>query len=446
MNMNTIVASLAVTAGLVAHAASSSNPMDAVSTVKPGAWTSSFTAAKEYADANNVPMLVFWANPGCSQCAKLETACKSDAFKAWMSEMKLVFVFGYGTTTDDTKACKEFAKNSSKAFPYLATYWKSNTAGKNVLEKFTGRSGAMTAYGATKKQDLDDQLMTAVNTILSDWDSNGGSVTPDPDPTPVIDTIDVSEVYKKTLSYSAVISDDEGYVGTATLKIGRINSRKGTVKVSVSGSLFTGKRISSSATVTPEEDGSLEGSFRLASSLGGAMDFVLDYDSETESFAFEAENDQYTIAMGEVQLGGAFETDELSFTVSIDDMELPENYDFVVDVPSGAPVYVKNGTKLSCDKSASIKYKKVDGEWVLTGADDENRPNVSGLKISYAAKTGVFKGTFTIYASNDGATEKKPTLKKYKASFSGLVIDGSGVGVVTIKVGKTAYSGTCTLE
>jgi hypothetical protein len=257
--------------------------------------------------------------------------------------------------------------------------------------------------------------------------------------------VNLKTVYNKARSFTTVISSDDGYVGTATLKIGRINSRKGTVKVSLSGSLFSGKRISTNTTLVPDEYGTIEGTFKLASSLGGAMDFELTYDSDEKAFAFGAENDTYVVEMGEVQLGGSFEADELSFSAEAD-VELPEDYDFVVDMPMGEPVYVKKGTKLSCGKAASISYKKVDGEYELSGTDNENRPNLPGLKVSYNSKTGVFKGSFTVYASNEGMTERKPTLKKYKASFSGLVINGSGVGVVTVKVGKVTYYGTCSLD
>ena len=109
-------------------------------TVTRGAWCGNFTAAKAYADENNIPMVVFWANPGCSLCEKLEAACKKAEFTDWMAARQLVMVFGYGATTADMKACKAFAK-SGKEYPFVAVYWKANTAGEGVLERFTGRSG-----------------------------------------------------------------------------------------------------------------------------------------------------------------------------------------------------------------------------------------------------------------------------------------------------------------
>jgi hypothetical protein len=180
MKLKTILAGLALMGGLASSAAS--DPMGAVDTVTPGVWCSNFTAAKEYADKNNVPMLVFWANPGCSQCAKLESACKRSDFVEWMEETQMIFVFGYGTSTADAKACKEFAKNETKEFPYIVVYWKSNTEGEQVLQRFTGRSGKM--MGVSKSLSLDEQLMTVTSLCLLDWDPDGGSVTPTPTPTP----------------------------------------------------------------------------------------------------------------------------------------------------------------------------------------------------------------------------------------------------------------------
>ena len=48
--------------------------------------------------------------------------------------------------------------------------------------------------------------------------------------------------------------------------------------------------------------------------------------------------------------------------------------------------------------------------------------NIPGLRLSYNAKTGVFKGSFSFYGYMG---------KKYAAKVTGLVVDGVGQGVVT---------------
>ena len=444
MKLKTLVAGAAVVAWLAGFAASS--PLPVTSSVKLGAWCGNFTAAKAYADENNIPMVVFWANPGCSQCEKLEAACKKAEFTDWMAARQLVMVFGYGATTADMKACKAFAK-SGKEYPFVAVYWKANTAGEGVLERFTGRSGRF-GHGTTKSQELWEQFAGAVDNILADW--KPGSVTPvDPNPEPTPDPIDLTALYGKAQSLDALVLDSDGAaVGTATVKIGKVNARKGTVKVRVSGTLLTGKKVSASATVSPDlADGSLLGELAFKSPVG-AMNFVLEHDAETGSFRFFAQGLGYAISdAGETQVGGAFDVEELSFSAEFDELDLPEGYDLVVDAPSGEPVSVtKNGTKLACGKAASPKYKKVDGEYELTGLDDEKKPNLTGLKLTYSASKGTFTGSFKIYASNEGEAKGKPKLKKYTAKVTGIVIDGSGAGSVTVKVGKETFTGTCTLD
>ena len=444
MKLKTLVAGAAVVAWLAGFAASS--PLPVTSSVKLGAWCGNFTAAKAYADENNIPMVVFWANPGCSQCEKLEAACKKAEFTDWMAARQLVMVFGYGATTADMKACKAFAK-SGKEYPFVAVYWKANTAGEGVLERFTGRSGKF-GHGTTKSQELWEQFAGAVDNILADW--KPGSVTPvDPNPEPKPDPIDLTALYGKAQSLDALVLDSDGAaVGTATVKIGKVNARKGTVKVRVSGTLLTGKKVSASATVSPDlADGSLLGELAFKSPVG-AMNFVLEHDAETGSFRFFAQGLGYAISdAGETQVGGAFDVEELSFSAEFDELDLPEGYDLVVDAPSGEPVSVtKNGTKLACGKAASPKYKKVDGEYELTGLDDEKKPNLTGLKLTYSASKGTFTGSFKIYASNEVEANGKPKLKKYTAKVSGIVIDGVGAGSVTVKVGKETFTGTCTLD
>ena len=444
MKLKTLVAGAAVVAWLAGFAASS--PLPVTSSVKLGAWCGNFTAAKAYADENNIPMVVFWANPGCTQCEKLEAACKKAEFTDWMASRQLVMVFGYGASGADMKACKAFAK-SGKEYPFVAVYWKANTAGEGVLERFTGRSGKF-GHGTTKSQELWEQFAGAVDNILADW--KPGSVTPvDPNPEPKPDPIDLTALYGKAQSLDALVLDSDGAaVGTATVKIGKVNARKGTVKVRVSGTLLTGKKVSASATVSPDlADGSLLGELAFKSPVG-AMNFVLEHDAETGSFRFFAQGLGYAISdAGETQVGGAFDVEELSFSAEFDELDLPEGYDLVVDAPSGEPVSVtKNGTKLACGKAASPKYKKVDGEYELTGLDDEKKPNLTGLKLTYSASKGTFTGSFKIYASNEGEPSGKPKLKKYTAKVSGIVIDGVGAGSVTVKVGKETFTGTCTLD
>ena len=108
-----------------------------------GEWTSNFVAAKEYADANAVPMLVYWTNSGCTYCELLEDVFEKEEFRAWQKSRQMIMVFASNDAT-----AKAFAKNDSGNFPYVAAYWNKGD-GNVVLEKFTGRTGRMPCPSGT---------------------------------------------------------------------------------------------------------------------------------------------------------------------------------------------------------------------------------------------------------------------------------------------------------
>ena len=91
-----------------------------------------------------------------------------------------------------------------------------------------------------------------------------------------------------------------------------------------------------------------------------------------------------------------------------------------------------SGTKWTFKKAASVKFKKNrvthENELVVDTGRDGSKNNKSGLKLTYAPKTGLFKGTFTAYAMT--STQK---LKKYKFSVIGLVVGGEGMGIAVLK-------------
>lgn len=130
-----------------------------------GAWNSNYTAIKAKADADNVPLVVFWANPGCAYCKKLETALNTSAAYAWQKERGYYFVFGYGTSGEHGKA-KTFARHASGYFPYVAVYWRQGLRGTSTQKKnFAGRAGMMTVTSG----DLADQFMGTVDYWVGDY-------------------------------------------------------------------------------------------------------------------------------------------------------------------------------------------------------------------------------------------------------------------------------------
>ena len=86
--------------------------------------------------------------------------------------------------------------------------------------------------------------------------------------------------------------------------------------------------------------------------------------------------------------------------------------------PFEIPLTVK-GAKWDAGKAAKVAYK--GGAVSIAGA------NVSGLKLAYTAKTGLFKGSFTVYAVKGGK------LAKTKFTVNGAVTDGVGYGTAVLK-------------
>ncbi|MBR1921637.1 MAG: hypothetical protein IJ829_06515, partial [Kiritimatiellae bacterium] len=59
------------------------------------------------------------------------------------------------------------------------------------------------------------------------------------------------------------------------------------------------------------------------------------------------------------------------------------------------------------------------------------RTNLSALRLAYSPKTGLFKGTFKIYALDETAAGRL-RLKRYTAKVNGVVYDGEGVGEAAV--------------
>ena len=425
-------------------------------TVEPGKWTSDYEGALAYADKNNTPMVVFWANVGCGNCEKIEKEMNADAaFQKWKDEFGGLLVF-VESNSKVKKWIKDNARTKISKYPYMAVYWPKNASGENVLEGFSAYKGQMSLYGANSNDSNVKQIMDTVNNLLEGW--SAGSVTPTPDPEPDPEPtpdpepeFDPAVLFKKSQKIEAVAYMDDMLFGKATITLGKYNVRKDYLKVTFKIASFGGKSYSKSVNVTPDETGSLRDVLVKFKSPIGEM--VFDIVNGESGFKVEGSNDSYYVEMGDIEIGGTLETEEMMFSVEFDEL-VPEKetYDFIVDAPMGAVAEVKRGKTFSFGKSPTVKYKKFkeDGDtWYELAEYDEDRyPNLNAIKLTYKTTTGAFSGSFKIYASNQADIDygKKPTLKKYTAKFSGYVVNGVGVGTVSVKIGRTTYTGTCSLD
>jgi len=257
-------------------------------------------------------------------------------------------------------------------------------------------------------------------------------------------------LYKKSQTLTGICETEEGFSGTVSLKLGAINKKTGAVKVSATYAPFSGKKLTATQTVVADEDGLLSGALAFKD-FGGEAFFSIGLDEEqeeAETLTFLVEEEEGLYNMRKAQVGGALDADSLSFSLDMnEEPELDSGYELLDVSPDGAEILVTKGTKWAQGKAPTIKYKKIDGEYELLGLYDDDKPNVASLKLTYTAKTGVFKGSFYLYASNECCIERgAPKLKKYKVTVSGTVIDGIGYGSASVKIGKKSYVWNVSVE
>ena len=118
---------------------------------------------------------------------------------------------------------------------------------------------------------------------------------------------------------------------------------------------------------------------------------------------------------GTLKAGAAFQIDVDALAARLGQRVLPY-------LPNGLPVTVSGG-KWTLPKAGKVAYKKGTSE------PDEAKlgENPSELKLTYAAKSGTFKGSFKVYVDVGG----KP--KATAVNVAGVLVDGTGYGAATIK-------------
>ena len=149
--------------------------------------------------------------------------------------------------------------------------------------------------------------------------------------------------------------------------------------------------------------------------------------------------------MASAEVGGSLEKSEMTFNVDMDAVPDFGNNGELLEaaLPIDVPAHVVGGKRWTFDMAAMPKYTKnrESGVFELTGLDNAAKPNLSGLRLTYAANTGIFKGSFRLYVSNAATTPegRSPRLKRYTLSVVGFVIDGVGHGWATLKNPSAAW-------
>ena len=222
----------------------------------------------------------------------------------------------------------------------------------------------------------------------------------------------------------------KGYAlaGTVQVKVGKAN-RKGLVKVSATATLIVdgkAKKITAKAVSIDARRVGDNAPYQIAFKAPiGEMAFEMAADG-----SFTLKNGSYLMA--EATIGGALKGGSHG-TFRMDGFDLAVPGELLDDLlPNEESFSVSNG-KWAFAKAATVKWAKdrVTKEYGLVVDNTKGKTNLSGLKLTYAAKTGQFKGSFKVYALEE--KNGKTKLVKYTVNVIGFVVDGVGYGEASCK-------------
>lgn len=365
---------------------------------------------------------------------------------------------------------KTGSSSSSKAVSQL------DWTGENGIYAFVldgGKSYVIECEGQAKTVKLSKSISAAcfwdnplrpyhteAGTLGNSWGNDfviAGGLEPTPTPEPDPDDDDSLGAFNppKAINgaypYCGAVYDATGAAcGTVSLKIGKVS--RGTSKISGTVALTDGKKYSIKSTSFPvNAEDSVEVAGIEVKKLGlmslkiGANGFEAVIDK----------SDGVVLSAKTADLTKGLDVGSATFVIE----GLPETlggHPILSDcLPEGQVISV-SAKKWDCGKAASVKYAKVKDvdavtgrklktyHYELQGLNDPKKPNASGLKLTYTAKSASFKGSFYLYT--DVGTEAKPKLKKTTVAVNGFVIGGRAFGQATAKVGKDVYAWPVSIE
>ena len=305
---------------------------------------------------------------------------------------------------------------------------------------FTAASGGTQVTAAT--------VVTANVTYYAQWTKNSdpGPVPPDPEPCyEVIDAGDIVEPYvaPKAVTLLGAVYDGCDVVGLVELKLGKVNAKKGTSKVSGNVTTLDGKKHSIKSVNITGIDGTAPVAVSLSVKDLGVMDVIIG------GGLFAGSLGGYHVQSADI--GGAWGERGATVAIEVGDVSVFDGMVLTDFLPDEEQATVKKG-KWTFAKAASVKwakpkkgaehsefYDEQSGKDLIVD-DTKGKTNLSGLKLTYTAKTGVFKGSFKVYALQGSGKSMK--LKTYTINVNGFVVDGVGYGKATCKKPAISWSVT----
>ena len=242
-------------------------------------------------------------------------------------------------------------------------------------------------------------------------------------------SLDTGFARAQTVTGAAVIFDKAySRVGTMQVKAGKVNKKHGTLRVSAVATLLVDGRVrrftASGVLAALDAQGRIPPVALTFKEPIGAMTLEMSPDG-----LFTFKNPIY--AMASATVGGALRGGERgTFRLASCNLAVPGEVQY--DLLPYEEAFEVVGGKWKFAKAATVKWTKSreTGEFVRVVDVSRNKTNRSSLKINYAAKTGIFKGSFKAYVLEDARNGKK-RLKKYSVNVAGFVLDGVGFGKAT---------------
>lgn len=173
------------------------------------------------------------------------------------------------------------------------------------------------------------------------------------------------------------------------------------------------------ATATAQLVAAADGSWSIGAVNAKKVPFAFLFECEGGRYSLAGVSDATAAEPGTLRSGAAFSIDKAALAAVLDDASFSRWY------PDGASVAQIGAKWIVADGAKAGKVAFVKG----TQTVDETKAgeNPAALKLSYAAKTGIFKGSFKAYILANG----KP--KAVAVKVAGVLAGGEGYGAATVK-------------
>lgn len=250
---------------------------------------------------------------------------------------------------------------------------------------------------------------------------------------------DITAPYAAAQTLYGAVYDGLDVVGVVELKLGKVSAKKNASKVSGSVTLLDGKKYN------------VKG---VQAVVGAAAPLTVTLEvKKVGTMAVTIGGDRFAGSLGKWHMqtaivGGNWKSSAV--TVSLETADLSTIPGTVLEsLLPYAEKGTSSGNKWSFAKAAGVKWTKPkagEGPVVLDAASgkglvvdtSKGKTNLSGMKLTYTAKKGTFKGSFKVYALESSGTATK--LKKYSMKVGGVVVNGVGYGEVTCKRPSITWS------